>query len=57
MDELTRLELVNQRMAPGKYSTEWQGINGSGVKVASGVYFYRMITPSYTEIKKMVLVK
>jgi hypothetical protein len=51
------ISLVNQRMAPGKYSTEWQGINGSGVKVASGVYFYRMITPSYTEIKKMVLVK
>lgn len=51
------ITLVNQKMGPGRYSTDWQGINGTGVKVASGVYFYRMITPSYTEIKKMVLVK
>jgi hypothetical protein len=51
------ISLVNQKMNPGKYSTEWHGINGNGVKVASGVYFYRMITPSYVEVKKMVLVK
>jgi hypothetical protein len=51
------ISLVNQKMSPGKYTTEWLGINGNGVKVASGVYFYRMITPSYVEVKKMVLVK
>ncbi|MCX6166211.1 MAG: ammonia-forming cytochrome c nitrite reductase subunit c552, partial [Ignavibacteriae bacterium] len=51
------ISLVNQKMNPGKYSTEWTGINGEGVKVASGVYFYRMVTPSYVEVKRMVLVK
>ena len=51
------ITLVNQKMNPGKYSTEWVGINAGGAKVASGVYFYRLVTPSYSEVKKMVLVK
>jgi hypothetical protein len=51
------ISLVNQKMNPGKYSTEWQGINANGVKVASGVYFYRLITPNYVEVRKMVLLK
>lgn len=51
------ITLVNQKMGAGKYSTDWTGINGNGQKVSSGVYFYRLVTPSYTEVKKMVLVK
>ncbi len=51
------ITLINQKLNPGKYSTDWQGINSGGVKVASGVYFYRMITPSFVDVKKMVLVK
>lgn len=51
------ITLVNQKMNPGKYSQEWLGINAAGAKVASGVYFYRLVTPSYSEVKKMVLVK
>lgn len=51
------ITLVNQKMNPGKYSTEWTSISGNGQKVASGVYFYRLVTPSYTEVKKMILVK
>lgn len=51
------ITLINQKMNPGKYSTEWLGINSGGAKVSSGVYFYRLVTPSYSEVKKMVLVK
>jgi hypothetical protein len=51
------ITLVNEKMNAGKYTTDWQGINSGGVKIASGVYFYRMVTPSYVEVKKMVLVK
>lgn len=51
------ISLVNQKMNPGKYSSDWTGINANGTKVASGVYFYRLVTPSFSEVKKMVLVK
>lgn len=44
--------LVDQQLQPGTYEAEWDGTNYS-----SGVYFYKLITPEYTETRKMVLVK
>ena len=44
--------LVNERLQPGTYETEWDGSNYS-----SGVYFYKLITPEFTQTRKMVLVK
>lgn len=44
--------LVNEKLTSGKYSVNW---DASGY--ASGVYFYRVITPEYNETKKMILVK
>ena len=44
--------LVNEKLAPGTYEVDW---NGSGY--ASGVYFYKLMTGDYVDIKKMLLVK
>lgn len=45
-------QLLNSDMKPGSYTYEYNGLN-----MASGVYFYRLRTGSYTETKKMMLVK
>ncbi|MYE89781.1 hypothetical protein F4X33_12375 [Candidatus Poribacteria bacterium] len=35
----------------------WDGRNGSGERLTSGVYFYQLITPRSTSIRKMVILK
>jgi hypothetical protein len=50
-------ELVNEEKAPGKYQVGWNGENKNGVKVPSGIYFYRMTTGNYSLTKKMLLLK
>ena len=35
----------------------WDGLNGSGERLASGVYFYQLITPESTATRKMVILK
>jgi hypothetical protein len=45
-------ELVNGYFETGKYSASF---NGSSL--ASGVYYYKMVSGSYTETRKMILVK
>jgi len=47
----------NQKMNPGKYSTSWFGLTQDGQKVASGVYFYRIVAGSFVVTKKMVMIK
>ncbi|MFH1195988.1 MAG: T9SS type A sorting domain-containing protein [bacterium] len=45
-------ELINENMLAGKFSARWNASN-----VASGVYFYKIITNKYVETKKMLLLK
>ena len=45
-------QLVNEQQTPGTYEAEF---DGSGY--ASGVYFYKITTESFTETKRMVMVK
>ena len=44
--------LADGSFEAGQHSVEWNGST-----VASGVYFYRLTTPEYTDTKKMVLLK
>jgi hypothetical protein len=44
--------LVNEKLQPGSYETEWDGSD-----VSSGVYYYKLLTEDYSETKKMVLLK
>ncbi|MCU0372870.1 MAG: T9SS type A sorting domain-containing protein, partial [Ignavibacteria bacterium] len=45
-------ELVNSKLNPGKYEVRWSGEN-----LASGVYFYKIKTNSFTDTKRMILLK
>jgi hypothetical protein len=44
--------LVNESLNSGKYS-----INFNAAGLSSGTYFYKIMTSSFTDIKKMMLVK
>ena len=44
--------LVNEQLNPGTYEVQWDASS-----YPSGVYFYRLITNTYSETKKMVLMK
>lgn len=41
----------------GEHNVDWNGDDGEGRPVASGVYFYKMKAGRYTSTKKMILMK
>jgi len=43
--------------AAGAYKVFWDGRDQTGKHVASGVYFYKLNAGSFTQTKKMVLLK
>lgn len=49
--------IVNGVLPAGNYQQQWDGRDGTGVAVASGVYFYRLVTPGFDEARRMVLLK
>jgi len=44
--------LVNERKAPGNYEVEFDGR-----RLASGVYIYRLTAGTFTQVRKMVLLR
>ncbi|GBD93021.1 hypothetical protein BMS3Abin05_00600 [bacterium BMS3Abin05] len=46
-----------KQYSAGSHALRWNGKNDSGNLVESGTYFYRIITPEFTQTKKMVLMK
>ncbi len=49
--------LVNGTVPKGKKSVLWTGTDNNNMKVASGVYFYKLSTATHSEIKRMLLLK
>jgi hypothetical protein len=49
--------LVDRTLGAGPHAVEWDGRDDNGGRAASGVYFYRLTGPGYTEARKMVLVQ
>jgi hypothetical protein len=50
--------LVSSHKDAGRFTAAWDGRDGNGTEVHSGVYFYRMTAPGYTSpAKKMLLLK
>jgi len=49
--------LDDREVGPGEYVVKWDGRDGRGVDVGSGVYFCVMRAGSFREVKKMVLVR
>jgi len=48
--------LLDSFQPPGRHTVTWDGRNGSGYQ-ATGIYFYRLTAPGYTETRKMLLLK
>jgi hypothetical protein len=49
--------LVNEKMEAGRYSIEWDGTDRRGLRVASGTYYYRLISGRFARTKSMQMVK
>jgi len=49
--------LVNGDFTAGKHNVVWNGEDATGRSVGSGIYFYRMVAPGYTNVRKMVMMK
>jgi flagellar hook assembly protein FlgD len=52
------VRLVDGVKQAGRYSVRWDGRNGQGQTVSSGVYLYRMTSSTgFSETKRMTLLK
>ena len=49
--------LVDEVKAAGFQAVVWDGRDGRGHAVASGVYLYRLRAGAFTEARKMILLK
>ena len=49
--------LTNSTLQAGFHSVRWNGTNGQGEQISTGLYFYRLTSPAFTSTKKMIMVK
>ncbi|MFZ5980003.1 MAG: T9SS type A sorting domain-containing protein, partial [Candidatus Zixiibacteriota bacterium] len=49
--------LQSGRLPAGEHAYDWNATDDSGQNVATGVYFYRLKTSSFTQTRKMMLLK
>jgi len=54
---LVRSLLADQSKPAGTHSINWDGKNENGMAVGSGEYFYKFTTDSFSETKKMLLLR
>lgn len=49
--------LVDKKQLPGSYKITWDGTYSNGKRVSAGIYLYKLTTDTFSETKKMVLMK
>ncbi|MGH7599576.1 MAG: FlgD immunoglobulin-like domain containing protein [bacterium] len=49
--------LVEGKVAPGAHTIVWDGKDAAGEPVASGIYFYKIISGNFVAVKKMLFTK
>ena len=58
LDGILTKTLVDEYKGAGIHKCAWQGTNDQNGKVASGIYYYRILTDNgFQEIKKMIFLK
>jgi|GEM_PF-2920751 len=56
LGELVRV-LVDEEKRPGQHMVEWDGRDGNGRDVASGVYIYQLTAPDLRRARRMLLLR
>jgi len=51
------ITLLDSQIEAGHHSIYWNGRNGNGQEMGSGIYFYRMEAGEYRALRKMILIK
>lgn len=41
----------------GAFQVHWDGKDAAGQAVPSGLYFYKLETPSFSEVQKMIMIE
>jgi flagellar hook assembly protein FlgD len=49
--------LVKEFQKSGQHRVDWDGKDEEGKEVSSGIYFYQIKTPEFSQAKKMVLLR
>ncbi len=49
--------LVSGSLTAGEHNIQWDAVNNNGAKVASGIYIYRLQAGSFTQTRKMTLLR
>lgn len=49
--------LMDREMQPGYHIAVWDGLNDYGMRVSSGVYYYRISANEFSDVKKMAILK
>ncbi len=49
--------LQDKKLQAGKHSVIFDGTDNNGMKIASGIYFYKLETEDFSQSKKMILLK
>jgi uncharacterized delta-60 repeat protein len=49
--------LVNESQSGSAHTVQWDGRNGTGNRISSGIYLFRLAVGSFTETKKIVMVR
>jgi hypothetical protein len=49
--------LIEGEREPGEHKIRWDGTDNLGRPTASGVYFYRLELPGWSDVKRMTLVR
>jgi hypothetical protein len=49
--------LIDKNLPAGYHQVTWEGLNAQSKPVASGIYFYRLITAGHQFVRKMIFLK
>ena len=50
-------DLIDERKSAGHHREQWDATNNTGERVSTGIYYYKIKSEHFTQIKKMILIR